>query len=357
MSEREQDERLKELEEEGYDLYSISRLDTINHCLYEAYITYRLGDRGSNNIYAVMGGKLHDVLEGMANGTKTKADLYPAMQAELEDMDMLGIDFPNAQIRDNWIKDISHFCETFDFPDLGKMETEQLFIYKTDDNHYIEGYIDLIRHQNDGKIEIYDHKSSSMYSSKDMDEHARQLLVYLLGKEQEGFNVTKIAWHFMKYVEVGYPDGKGNTKKRMIERRKIGEEMTPYVEKVLAANGYDEFDVDMYLMSLKETNRFDGLPTEIKAQFYLRPCIVEYEITNEAIEECKEYIKKTIAKWESLKDKDSSAYTPRSFTKKQKNGRVVQDTFYCQMLCSHYRQCPHIHDYLESLPKKEENYD
>ena len=75
MGERATDQRLEELKAQGNELYSISKLDSINNCLYGAYLTYRLDNRGGNNIYAIMGGKLHDVLEGMANGTATKDEL------------------------------------------------------------------------------------------------------------------------------------------------------------------------------------------------------------------------------------------------------------------------------------------
>jgi len=350
--ERADDKRLQELKESGVELYSISKLDTINNCLYGAYRTYRLGDRGGNNIYALMGGKLHDVLEGMANGTKTKADLLPAMQEELDNMDMLGIKFPNEKIRDGWIADIKNFCETFDFPEGKKYDTEQLFIYKTDDGHYIQGYIDLIDNVADGVINIYDHKSSGMYSSKDMDEHARQLIVYLLGKEQEGFKVGKIAWHFMKYVEVAYCDLKGRQKSRIVERRKIYEETKKYVENALIASGYDEFDVDMWIDQLKTTNRFDGIPVE---GFSIKPCIVEYPIDNEVVQDCKKYVHDTIAKWESLEGKDESAYPPRKFVRTQKNGNVVPDVFFCTCLCSHFQQCQYIHDFLDKMENKKDD--
>lgn len=355
---RAEDKRLQDLKDSGVELYSISKLDSINNCLYASYITYRLGDRGGNNIYAVMGGKLHDVLEGMANGTANKEDLLPAMQEELDSMDMLNIQFPNEKIRDGWIADITHFCNTFDFPEGRKFDTEQLFIYKTDDGHFIQGYIDLIDNVGNNTIEIYDHKSSSMYSSKDMDEHARQLLVYLLGKEQEGFKVTKIAWHFMKYVEITYPY-KDKIKTKIVERRKIGEEMSKYVEDALIASGYDEFDIDIYLSAFQDQNNFSSLPDDVKAKFEMRPCIVEYEVDNEVIQDCKKYIRDTIAKWESLEGKDESAYPPRPFTKVQKNGKVVPDIFFCTALCSHFHRCPHIHEFLDKMEnnKKDDEYD
>ena len=356
MGERATDQRLEELKAQGNELYSISKLDSINNCLYGAYLTYRLDNRGGNNIYAIMGGKLHDVLEGMANGTATKDELLPAMQAELDDMDMLDIKFPSEKIREGWIKNITHFCKTFDFPEGKKFDTEQLFIYKTDDGHYLQGYIDLIDNVSDGIIDIYDHKSSSMYSSKDMDEHARQLIIYMLGKQQEGFKVGKIAWHFMKYVTVTYPDLKGKPKEKIVERKKIAEEMSKYVEHALLREGYDAFDSDIVVMEFEKTNDFDSLPESVKSQFSYCPCIVEYEVDQECIDECKKYIHDTIALWESLKDKDVSAYPPRKFYKIQKNGKTVPDTFFCQMLCNHFRDCRYIHDYLEAhpLPKKEE---
>ena len=355
MGERADDKRIKELKDKGIELYSISKLDSINHCLYSSYITYRLDNRGGHNVYDMMGSKLHDVLEAIANGTATKEDLLPAMQSELEDLDMLGINFPSDKIREGWIADITHFCETFDFPKGRKFDTEQLFIYKTDDGHYIQGYIDLLEHNEDGTVNIFDHKSSSMYNSKDMDEHARQLIIYMLGKQQEGFKVNKIAWHFMKYVNINYIDLKGNLKTKIVERRKIYEEMEKYVDAALTRARYDEFEADIYLMDLQQTNKFDGLPEEVKNYFSMTPAIIEYEVTQEVIDECKKYIKDTITLWESLENKDVSEYTPRKFYKIQKNGKTVPDVWFCQMLCSHFRDCPHIQAYLEDhpIPKKE----
>lgn len=355
MSERLEDKRLEELKAQGHELYSISKMDTINHCLYDAYLTYRLDNRGGNNIYAIMGGKLHDVLEGMANGTAKKEDLMKAANEELEDMDMLGITFPSEKIREGWVADITNFCLTFDFPKDKNFETEQLFIYKTDDGHYIQGYIDLIDNVGDKVINIYDHKSSSMYSSKDMDEHARQLIVYMLGKQQEGFKVGKIAWHFMKYINITYPDLKGKIKSKIVERKKIGEEMSKYVEQVMINAGYDDIEIEMRLIRFKALNMFTELPVDVQNQFIVSPCIIEYEADNEAVESCKQYIKNTILLWESLKDKGIEAYPPRKFYKTQANGKTVSDVFFCTSLCGHFKDCPYIHEYLEEhpLPQKE----
>ena len=115
------DKRLEEFRAEGKTIYSISRLDTINHCLYEAYRTYILNDRGDNNVYAMLGGRIHDVLENIVNGKATEADLQPAVDSELEDIDLLGLEFPKGRngedtVRAGWIADMKHFCSTYKSP-------------------------------------------------------------------------------------------------------------------------------------------------------------------------------------------------------------------------------------------------
>lgn len=348
--ERANNDRIKKLQDQGIELYSISKLDNINNCLYASYLTYRKGEKGVNNIYAITGTKLHEVLEAMARGEATEKDLLPAMESELIDAELFGFKFPTDQIRDGWLQDMTHFCNNYKMPD-GVYETEQLFIYKTDDGHYLRGYIDLIDCHFDGTIDIYDHKSSSMYSSVALEEHARQLLVYMLAKQQEGFKVNKIAWHFMKYVNATYHNKKGQLTTKIIERRKIGSELLKYVQEKMP----DEIGNDLILNKFVETNDINVLPEDVRKEFTIAPCIVEYEVTQEAIDACKKYIADTIALWESLEDKGEEAYPPRKFTKTQKNGKVVSDIFYCCSLCEYgQNKCPYIHDYLATLDKQKE---
>ena len=206
--ERQKDERLHELESRGIQPYSISRLDTINHCLYEAYRTYRLHDRGRDNVYTSLGSAVHDVLEGITNGENTEDDLLPAVYKELDDLDLIGLEFPKDRnggdsIRQGWIADMEHFCKTYKAP-KGNLIAEELFVYKTPKGRYLIGYIDLQKVHDDGTVDIYDYKTSSMYSKADMQSHGRQLVTYLLGKEQEGKKIKRVAWIFLKYAEVKF---------------------------------------------------------------------------------------------------------------------------------------------------------
>lgn len=360
--ERQEDKRLKELQDKNVPIYSISRLDAINHCLYGAYRTYILNERGPGNVYSVLGGAVHDVLEGITEGTATEKDLRAAVDQELENIEMLGLEFPNEQIKNNWVKDMLHFCETYKHPN-GNMLAEQLFIYKTSKGHYLQGYIDLTHVLNDKEISIYDYKTSTMYKGEEIKEHGRQLVTYLLGKEQEGLSVRKVAWMMTKYCTVKFLGKKTAKSKeetlieKTLERRKLADEMKKYVEADLQKLGYDEIDAEIMLNDFVEKNSFNVLPDPIKEKYKISPCVVFYDVTPEVKQECEDYINNTIEMWESLDPSKVENYPPKSFTKTQKNGKVVEDTFFCVNLCDHFKKCPYIHDFLDQKVAKEEDPD
>lgn len=359
MSKRELDSRLEELKEQGIPIYSISRLDTINNCLYEAYHTYVLEDRGKDNVYSALGGAIHDCLEEIVNGTKTEADLNEALKDELENLEILGLEFPKDfkgedSIRDGWIANMKHFCNNYKSP-RGDLTTEELFLYQTPKGYWLQGYIDLYHTRKDDSIDIYDYKTSSMYKNEDLKEHQRQLILYVLGKEQEGYKVNKASWIFLKYVNVEYLGYKTTRAKektevtKTFERRKVGSEMAKYIEKDLDDNGFDEIDIDVILHELKKTNTFDCLPDCIRDNYKMKPCVVEAEITEETKQECIDYIENTIEMWEGLDSDSKKNYPPRKFTKTNNKGEEKPDCFFCTNLCGHFEKCEYVHDYLDTL--------
>ena len=365
---REQDERLTKLRESGIEIYSISRLGTINNCLAEAYKTYVLGERGKSNIYAILGSKTHDILEGIVNNKNTEEDLLPAVQSELDDMDALGINFPKDfkggdSIREGWIADMEHFCKNYKSPRGNNLHTEELFIYKTPKGRYLQGFIDLYKENKDGSISIFDYKTSSMYSGEAIREHGYQLITYALGKMQEGYTVKSVAWIMLKYVDVefmGYKTARAKEKTlitKQVERRKIAAEMAKFVENDLAQLGYDDVDSDIILTEFKQTNSFDCLPEEIRNNYKIKPCVFEYELTDERIQDCIDYIDTTIDKWEALDKTDESIFVPKEFKKVNKLGKEVSDTFYCCSLCGHFDTCSYIRDYLDTLQSSESSDD
>ena len=351
MAEREKNLELQKLFDAGIPVYSFSKLECMHNCLYEAYRTYILHDRESQmaNCYSILGGQTHDVLEMITNGEATEEDLLPTIQKDLDELEMLCIDFPSDSIRDGWIADMTHFCKTYKAP-KGNFTTEEFFLYKSPNGNHLQGYIDLIKHNADGTVSIYDYKTSSMYKGEDIKKHGRQLILYALGLEQKGFKVKNIAWIFLKYCEVKYIGKKTARSKeeteisKVIERKNIIKELGDAIVSKLEKKGYDEVDIEFMMMNAKETNE---IPSEVADEFRIIPYVMKHELSDETREEVANYIDSTVDMWEKLGDVEAN-YPPREFTRTQKNGKVVEDTFFCQMLCGYRKVCPHLRKFIDT---------
>lgn len=351
MATREKNTELQELFDKGIPVYSFSKLECMHGCLYEAYRTYVLHDKVNQlqNVYSILGGSTHDVLEAITNGEATESDLLPTIEKDLSELDMLDIAFPSDSIRDGWVTDMTHFCKTYKAP-KGKFTTEEFFLYKSPNGNYLQGYIDLIKHNADGTVSIYDYKTSSMYKGEDIKKHGRQLIVYALGLEQKGFKVKNVAWIMLKYCEVKYVGKKTFRSKeetelsKVIERKNIVKELNDVIISKLEKKGYDEVDIECMMMNARETNE---IPNEVADEFRMIPYVMSYELNDETRQDTMDYIDSTVKMWENLGELEIN-YPSREFTKTQKNGKVVEDTFYCNMLCGYRKVCPHLKKFLDT---------
>ena len=302
---------------------------------------------------------MHDALERIMHDEQDIHELPDVISNSLEQVEMLGLSFPkdrkgNDTIRENWTADMLHFADHFEPPE-GMFDTEEFFLYKIDDDHYIQGYIDLIKYdKGDGSEQsIYDWKTSSMYSKAEMKEHANQLLIYAMAKEQAGVKINEIAWYFLKYVTVSFM-GKPrmNSKKKTlitkhINRRKLVEELEPYIHADMEERGYSDVDIELALFEALHNNSLDNLPLEIRTNYLVEPCKVTYELNDETREDCRQWIDKMILKFEGRNPDDVDQWEPRPFTKTTKTGREVDDYFFCSALCGHARNCKYLEDFLE----------
>lgn len=344
-------------------IYSISRLDAINRCLYEAYRTYVLDERGEKNVYTVLGSSIHECLENIIHKKATENDLLSAMQNDLETLDMLGLEFPKDikgedSIRTNWITNMTHFCTNYKSPKKANLKAEELITYMTPSGYSMQGYVDLIW-VHDNIVDIYDYKTSSLYSKSELKEHGRQLVFYGMALESQGYKVRSINWIFTKYIDAkyfGYKTTKSKNKTdihKIIERRKIYSELSRPIENALKDMEYHNFDIELIMEDFKKTNI---IPIQLSKQFKIQPCIIQYAFTEETKKECLEYIENTIKKWESLSQKDKMN-SHKSFTKTQKNGKVVNDIYYCTNLCPHKKTCPYLSDYINQLEQSKNEDD
>ena len=363
MADRAKDPRLQALFDAGVNVYSFSKLSTINQCLYQAWRTYILHDPGISSVYGSLGGCVHDCLQNIVDGKGTTADLLPSLQNELDTLDMLGLDFPKDRrgedsIKQKWLADMTHFCKTF-YPPKGKFETEQLLIYRVNETRAIQGYIDLLKHNDDGTVTVLDWKSSSQYQSKDLLEHGRQLIIYGMALEQAGYKVKSTAWIMLKYVIIKfdwYATRRSKSKSpltRIVNRSKIYETIKLPVHTACKEAGMDDFEIEIAMRHFAQTNILgDWFPPAVRAKFSIKPYVREYPYTEELKAEALTYINQTADLFESVPHDKDKPLQPCEIT--------PENDFFCRNLCGHRKVCPYIVAYNErtaAVVKKKQSDD
>lgn len=347
---REYSEQLKKIKERGDTVYSFSRLDTMEQCEYQYFLSYKEKQKGIDNIYGLLGGRIHDTIEMIYNDEANKGDLKKSLDNVLLDCELMGVTFPNEDIAKNWKLNMYDFVDNFK-----KLEhefvTEEHILFEIFKGIWFQGYIDAYTKPNDNnEIDIIDWKTSSKFSKKEMPKKARQLILYKLGKERQGYTVNKIGWFMMKYIYVSY-DGK---KPKMCERRKWIKEMNviskakdtmglSFWEIQLKNLGIDEFDIEFILEDAVNNNNINAFPEEIKNKITIEDCIVWYEPNEEEIDDVINFVKDTVYSIES-KLNDEIDWEPVNIDDKQ--------SFFCQNLCNHRKTCKYLKEY---LTKKEKN--
>lgn len=348
MAERAKDPRLQALYDAGVNVYSISKLNTINQCLYQAWRNYVLGDYGLDSVYGSLGSCVHDCLQAIVDGTGTTKDLLPSLQNELDTLDMLGLEFPkdrrgNDSIKQKWLADMTHFCKTF-YPPKGKFETEQLLIYRVSETRALQGYIDLLKHNDDGTVTVLDWKSSSNYAAKDLLEHGRQLVVYGMALEQAGYKVKSTAWIMLKYVVIKYDWYATKRSKvkspltRIVNRSKIYDTIKEPVLAACRQSGMDENELEFAMMDFAKTNILgDTFPASVRSLFSIKPYVREYPYTQDLKAETLTYINQTADLFESVPHDKQNPLPPCEIT--------PENDFFCRNLCGHRKVCPYISAY------------
>ena len=350
MAAREIAPELQKLFDEGAEVYSISRLNCINQCEYQAYLSYIACLPKKTGVWSALGSSIHDALEKCVKGEAEESILKDAINKELENLDILGIDFPldrngNPTLRNNWIVNMSKFAQEFKTP-KGKFETEKLILLHWKDNIWIQGYIDLIRYDKNG-VYIVDWKTSSNYDKKHLVEAGRQLVLYALAMQEEGYTVNRVSWCMLKYCKTTWIQKNGKPKDKISEWRNYIKDLRSVLEKKLSDMGYDEVDIDALLFQAEQDNSMECLPDELKSQFKTVPYVRDYELTDEIIEECKQYINDSIEKYHKCGNVEKN-FHPCDISK---------ESFFCSSLCDFSTSCKYWKEYCDQLKYKENSED
>lgn len=346
--ERAKDPRLQELFNAGVNVYSFSKLGTIEQCQLQAWYSYIKHEEGIDGIYSRLGGSMHDVLEQLIHQQATCDDLLPALHNALDECETLGLTFPkdfrgNDSIKEKWIKDMTHFCQNF-YPPRGEFKTEQLLIYRVSPTRAIQGYIDLMKLEPDGSVSVYDWKTSTRFAPSTLLEHGRQLVIYAMALEQAGYTVKNLAWIMLKYVEIRYTwyaTSRSRNKTqciRIVNRSKIYDTIAPAVESACRDAGIDEAEIEFIMLDFKETNLLGPkFPMSVAQQFIIKPFVEPYPYTPELKQEALDYINKVADVYESLPQDETTPWPARKVDK--------DSAFFCNNLCSYRKICPAIRDY------------
>lgn len=354
IGKRKEEPILAELREAGKQIVSISRLNTIDNCPYEAYLNYVLHRKGQDNVYTFLGDAFHNELQSIMDGKSVAAILPNTLEQAMHDIELLGLDFPKdsqggSSIRDAWLADMKHFCETF-VPPKGRFSTEDFCLLKVTDDLYLQGYIDLTQYHDDGSVSIWDWKTSSKFQKKDLLHYGRQPVLYAMAMEQKGVPVKHIGWIMLKYVEVSFfGKARANAKRdtaitKVVNRGKLVKELAPFLRADMLDDGMSQFEVDLLLERAVEENNINLLPEKIVSHYYIKPYVQKYPLTDEVQQEALEYVKQQSAKLLGYGDQEMN-YPHRDFFKWGRGGQQKEDTWYCNCLCGYREQCKYIKEH------------
>lgn len=355
MGSRTIDPKLKALYDAGDEVYSISRLNTIHQCPYQAYLNYVKHVPQQNNVWALLGSRIHDALQACVDTGCSTEIIHKAILEELDDLEIEGVDFPldrngGTSIRDNWITNMTNFAQNFQTPS-GKFETEQLILYPVKPHVWMQGYIDLIRYNKDGSLYIIDWKTSSNFTKQHLIEAGRQLLLYSMAKEAEGYNVKRISWVMLKYCETSWTLKNSKIKTKVSEWRNLIKDLKSPIASVMKDLGYDEIDTEYYYLQAMNANSIEMLPEDVQKRFQIKIYVRDYELTDDLKNECMTYINDTINMYQSLDPNNESEWLPCD---------IKSNAFFCSSLCGYggkSEKCKYWMDYCKQFMGEDDEED
>ena len=299
-------------------IWSWSRLEKARQSKNEFYLTYvkHVSEDRNDCVYGTLGGLCHDSLEKLYEGQIQYEDMIEYFDENwMATIDVMGLKFDrndsdkNKSIAFKYKENLEHFFTHHEVIPH-KVVCEQ-FILTNFDGIIFQGYADAIFKDDDRCYNIIDFKTSTKYTASTMKEKCGQLVCYALGLNQLGASLDKIkiAWNFLKYVNVKYEQANGKIASKDIERRDIGTKLQAPITMWLKKFGYVN-QIDDYIQKVLSENSLDSLPDEVKAKFEIRDCYVYIDLTQSLIDYWRGIVKETVSDIEErIKSYDVMKYT------------------------------------------------
>lgn len=299
-------------------MWSISKINNFNTCKRGFFYTYIDKKDQKTGIYSFLGSACHGDLENLYEDEKETELKDTNFSGDCMKAKMFGINFMSDNVEKNYLADIREHYKQYRKPN-GKFLSEIGFILKIDENNYMQGYIDLIKLNDDGTVEIVDFKTSSKFDKKKLFEGGRQLSVYQMALEQlYGMEVVSNGWQMLKYVSVQV----GDYKAKDVSAREWVAKCSTQIKNLNKKEKYvDEGLIDMLLSKCETDNSIELLPQKLKDRINVKTCFVGYDVTDEIKKETMEYILNTVSEIEEL-DKGNEKEWDRNVNE-----------FWCKNLC------------------------
>lgn len=335
---RELEKEIAEMRTMGEDIYSFSKLETANECMYAYKLAYIDKDRDTkDNIYAFLGGVVHDSLERIYNGEDV--DIVQDFEDGVMKAKEQGLTFPSPTTEEGYLACMRHFVHHFAPDDLKGLQ-EYLFVTEVA-GHKMMGLIDRVTKDPDSEgktLRVIDYKTSTAYAKKDLAKKGRQLVLYAYALEKEKKQkVSKVCWDLLKYVRIKY-SGKTRKKKTLYKRDEYVKAFQTEILNELESLGADTMGaIDIYA----EHALVNAIPKEVADKFTVSNGYLEYVYNEETKKDLEEYVSRTVEKIQN-----ETEFKPKV---------VNKDTvFLCQNLCNYRHKCPALQKYLDDLKHYEE---
>lgn len=323
------DNKIDELQKLGIPIYSISRLDTFDTCKYKFLKTYIIPEqRVTNNIYSILGGKVHNLIEKKCNYKRNNKVIDFDIEKELvecyKQSELSGYSFINNKIKDKWLYDIIHFYNNSNFYKNNIIENELRFVLDLD-GIWMQGFIDAIVDNGDNTVSIIDWKTSSMFKSEDIVKKGRQLVLYKIALEAAGTSVSHSYWNMLKYVNIKWNNKSGNITNRNCERTEIIDKMKNEFTKFLSSNEFSYNEINKLIEKSESVNTFEFLPEILRNKYKIEDYLMEYYVDDDVENETINYIINSVDDITNHKNDDSIFWKPNEIDK--------SNSFFCSNLC------------------------
>lgn len=260
------------------ELFSFSKLTTYHTCPYSYYLTYIEKAKRKDNVYSFLGTTIHSLLEELQSGRITTDGAKKEFLNKFIDTEILGYDFPTENSSVNFKECMIEYFENYTPFKNVEYHIEDYFEESIGDV-VLRGYIDIYTIEDGKYIDVYDYKSSSKFTKKDLEVKKLQLIIYGIALKKK------------------YPD------------------------KVIRSLNFD--------MCKYTKNKRGTLIERNKAETQSERAFVTVDFSDENVEQAIEFINDTYSMIKSLDSKDSNVWLPN------------KNPFFCKNICSHYEECPH----------------